>query len=96
MVSSTNTLDTHTSIQLTIEMGYIIAAYLVGAKLTRGLTIQAANLMALEPTLPVGMMQQAQAPAIGLIILAAGLIAPLWFTWTARCLQNKKLNKPAD
>ncbi|MFQ3322949.1 MAG: hypothetical protein ACI90U_000765 [Pseudomonadales bacterium] len=88
LVSSTDTLGTHTSIYLTIVTGYILVAYLVGAKLTRpqvtiaaaiylvayiyeyllitvltrGLTIQSANLMALDPTLPVGMMQQAQAP----------------------------------
>tara|TARA_B110000977_G_scaffold201835_1_gene299112 strand:+ start:4199 stop:4513 length:315 start_codon:yes stop_codon:yes gene_type:complete len=103
LASLSDALGTHISIYLTIVTGYIIAAYLVGTKLTRlqvaiatGIYLvayifeflilttiirtigkQSSQLLLLDPAVAIGMMAQARALYIGLVILIAGLIAPL-------------------
>ena len=77
-----------TRLQVAIATGIYLVAYifesLILTTIIRTIGKQSSQLLLLDPAVAIGMMAQARAPYIGLVILIAGLIAPLWFMWSVR------------
>jgi hypothetical protein len=77
-----------TRLQVAIATGIYLVAYifesLILTTIVRTIGKQSSQLLLLDPAVAIGMMAQARAPYIGLVILIAGLIAPLWFMWSVR------------
>ena len=77
-----------TRLQVAIATGIYFVAYifesLILTTIIRTIGKQSSQLLLLDPAVAIGMMAQARAPYIGLVILIAGLIAPLWFMWSVR------------
>lgn len=110
LTALSDTLGTHSAIFLTLISGYIVVAYLAGARLTRlqvsiatsiylvaatyealflatafrGLTLARQRLLELNPSLGDNIFVIARGDKIGLILLLAGILAPLWFMWSVR------------
>jgi hypothetical protein len=80
--------DKLTTLQISIATGIYIVAYtfqsIVLISYFRAISMAAGALNELNPELGAGLPQRFGGGYIGLIILVAGLVAPLWFMWSVR------------
>ena len=85
--------DKLTTLQISIATGVYVVAYsfqcIVLIAYFRALSKAASRLKELSPELGAGLPQQLGGNYIGLLILIAGLIAPLWFMWSVRRGQSR-------
>ena len=80
--------DKLTTLQISIATGIYIVAYtfqcIILISYFRAISMAAVALNELNPELGAGLPQRFGGGYIGLIILVAGLVAPLWFMWSVR------------
>jgi len=80
--------DKLTTLQISIATGIYIVAYtfqcIILISYFRAISMAAVALNEMNPELGAGLPQRFGSGYIGLIILMAGLVAPLWFMWSVR------------
>ena len=110
MTAMADVLGTHTAIFLTLISGYLVVAYLAGAKLTRlqvsiatsmyvvaaayeglfmasimrAMALARESYLKLNPSFSDSAFVAVRGDQIGLVILLAGVLTPLWFMWSVR------------
>jgi hypothetical protein len=72
-------------------VAYAFPAFMLAA-IVSGMRAGSAKLALINPTAPTILEELWNGPPMGLAILITGLLAPLWFMWTARRRKEHKLS----
>ena len=115
MAALADVLGTHAAIFLTLISGYLVVAYLAGAKLTklqvsiatamyfvaatyeglflvsvfRAMASARETYLKLNPSFSDSVFVVVRGDQIGLIVLLAAILAPLWFMWSVRHAESE-------
>ena len=93
LVASYLVADKLTALQISIATGVYIVAYafqcIVLIAYFSSISKAVSRINELNPEIAAGFPQQVGAGYIALLIMIAGLIAPLWFMWSVRRGQSR-------